>query len=147
MSTPAIAQWGDHLRVRYALRLRDGTVLFSTLEDAPDSLTLGDDSLAPGLAQCLVGLSVGERHVFLLESWQAFGQAQDELVQTLPRSDVPADFPLQEDTLVEFALPNGQTLAGRILTVNDTQIRVDFNHPLAGVALAFEVEIDAIEPR
>jgi FKBP-type peptidyl-prolyl cis-trans isomerase SlpA len=93
------------------------------------------------LEQWLIDLPPGERHVFLLEPWQAFGISQPDLIQTLPKSDIPVDMQLEIDQLVEFAMPNGQTLAGHILEISDEAVKVDFNHPLADLSIEFEVEI------
>ena len=133
---------GDTFLLRYALRPRGGDDVISNFDDAqPDTVTLGDGTLAPTLEQWLIDLVPGERYVFLLEPWQAFGESQPELVQTLPKTDVPAGIKLEVDQLVEFATPNGQTLAGHILEVGDDAVKVDFNHPLADLAIEFEVEI------
>ena len=133
---------GDTFLLRYALRSRGGDDVISNFDDAqPDTVTLGDGTLAPTLEQWLIDLVPGERYVFLLEPWQAFGESHAELVQTLPKTDVPAGIKLEVDQLVEFAMPNGQTLAGHILEVGDDAVKVDFNHPLADLAIEFEVEI------
>jgi len=133
---------GDTLQLRYALRPRGGDDLISNFDDAePDTVTLGDGTLAPMLEQWLVDLVPGERHVFLLDPWQAFGESQPELIQTVPKTDLPVDTAFEVDQLVEFAMPNGQTLAGHILEIGDTAVKVDFNHPLADLAVEFEVEI------
>jgi FKBP-type peptidyl-prolyl cis-trans isomerase SlpA len=133
---------GDTLEIRYALRPRGGEDIISNFDDPePDTVTLGDGTLAPMLEQWLVDLQPGERHVFLLDPWQAFGQSQAELIQTLPKADLPDDMTFEVDQLFEFSLPNGQTLAGHILEIGDTSITVDFNHPLADLAIEFEVEI------
>ena len=133
---------GDTLQLRYALRPRGGDDIVSNFDDAePETVTLGDGTLAPMLEQWLVDLPPGERHVFLLEPWQAFGESQADLIQSLPRSDVPSEMALEPDQLVEFSLPNGQTMAGRILEIGDDAVKVDFNHPLADLSIEFEVEI------
>lgn len=133
---------GDTLQLRYALRPRGGDDIISNFDDAePETLTLGDGTLAPMLEQWLYDLPTGERHVFLLDAWQAFGAGQAELIQTLPRTDLPADMTFEVDQLVEFAMPNGQTVAGRILEIGDDAVKVDFNHPLADLSIEFEVEI------
>jgi FKBP-type peptidyl-prolyl cis-trans isomerase SlpA len=139
---------GDAFTLRYALRPRGGDDVISNFDDAqPETLTLGDGTLAPTLEQWLLDLLPGERHVFLLEPWQAFGENQSDLIQTLPKSDVPADITLEVDQLVEFAMPNGQTLAGHILDISDDAVKVDFNHPLADLSIEFEVEIvDILSP-
>jgi FKBP-type peptidyl-prolyl cis-trans isomerase SlpA len=138
---------GDTLELRYALRPRGGDDIVSNFDDdAPDTVTLGDGTLAPMLEQWLIDLPAGERHVFLLEPWQAFGESQPELVQTLPKSDLPADMEFAVDQLVEFAMPNGETMAGHILEIGDDAVKVDFNHPLADLSVEFEVEIVSILP-
>lgn len=141
MTTRAVAA-GDTLQLRYALRPRGGDDLVSNFGDPePETVTLGDGTLAPMLEQWLIDLHPGERHVFLLDPWQAFGESQPDLIQTLPKSDLPADMKFEVDQLFEFAMPNGQTLAGRILEIGDDAVKVDFNHPLADLCIEFEVEI------
>lgn len=142
MNAPRTAASGDTLELRYALRPRGGDDIVSNFCDAePETLTLGDGTLAPMLEQWLIDLPPGERHVFLLDPWQAFGESQAELIQTMPRADLPADLAFETDQLVEFAMPNGQTLAGRLLEIGDQSVRIDFNHPLADLSIEFEVEI------
>jgi FKBP-type peptidyl-prolyl cis-trans isomerase SlpA len=141
MSARAVAP-GDTLQLRYALRPRGGEDIVSNFGDpAPQTVTLGDGTLAPMLEQWLIDLVPGERHVFLLDPWQAFGESQPELVQTMPKADLPAGMEFTADQLVEFTMPNGQTLAGRILEIGDEAMKVDFNHPLADLSVEFEVEI------
>lgn len=136
---------GDTLVLRYALRPRGGDDLVSNFDEPEgDTVTLGDGTLAAGLEQWLVDLVPGERHVFLLDPQQAFGFSQPELIQTLPKTDLPADMAFAVDQLVEFAMPNGQTLAGRILEIGEASVKVDFNHPLADLSIEFEVEIERI---
>jgi FKBP-type peptidyl-prolyl cis-trans isomerase SlpA len=137
-----VAAGGDTLSLRYALRLRDGTEILSNFDDAaPDLLTLGDGTLATTLERWLIGLAVGERHVFLLDAKQAFGLSQPDLIHTLRPAEVATDKPLQVGSVVEFTLADGQTLAGQILEIGQETIQVDFNHPLADLPIEFEVEI------
>jgi FKBP-type peptidyl-prolyl cis-trans isomerase SlpA len=144
MSETEVA-YGDTLSLRYAIRLRNGTEIVSNFDEAePDTLTVGDGTLAQTLEQWLIGFKPGERHVFLLDPWQAFGTRSEELVQTLAPADIPPDIKLEPDTLVEFTLPNGQTLPGRILEISTSGVKVDFNHPLADCPIEFEVEINSI---
>jgi FKBP-type peptidyl-prolyl cis-trans isomerase SlpA len=140
----AVVAYGDTISLRYAIRFRDGTEIISNFEEAePDTLTVGDGTLAPSLEQWLIGLKPGERHVFLLEPWQAFGVSSEEMIQTLNPQDIPDDMQLEPGTLVEFELPSGQTLAGTILEVSPAGAKVDFNHPLADCPIEFEAEVVA----
>jgi FKBP-type peptidyl-prolyl cis-trans isomerase SlpA len=142
MNARAVAP-GDTLQLRYALRPRgNDDDIISNFDDAePETVTLGDGTLAPMLEQWLIDLVPGERHVFLLDPEQAFGICQPDLVQTLPKTDLPANMEFEIDQLVEFAMPNGQTLAGHILEIANESVKVDFNHPLADLSIEFEVEI------
>lgn len=147
MSGHAVA-YGDTILLRYAIRFRNGEEIVSNFEDAePDPITLGDGTLAQALEQWLIGLKPGERHVFLLEPWQAFGASSEEMLQTLQAEDIPPGMQLEPGTLVEFELPNGQTLAGSILAVGPEGVKVDFNHPLADCPIEFEVEVVSIEQK
>lgn len=133
---------GDTLELRYALWPRGGDDLISNFDDPePETVTLGDGTLAAMLEQWLIDLVPGERHVFLLDPWQAFGLSDPDLIQTLAKTDLPPDAEFAVDHLVEFAMPSGQTLAGRVLEITDDAVRVDFNHPLADLAIEFEVEV------
>jgi FKBP-type peptidyl-prolyl cis-trans isomerase SlpA len=143
--TDQTVAYGDTLELRYAIRLRNGLEIVSNFDEAePDTLTLGDGTLAQALEQWLIGLKAGERHVFLLDPWQAFGTHSEELVQTLSHADIPGDLALEVDALVEFSMPSGQTLPGRVLEINPDGVKVDFNHPLANCPIEFEVEVIAL---
>jgi len=141
MNTP-VAAHGDTLSLRFALRLADGREIISNLEDAQaDTVTLGDGTLAPNLERWLIGLPAGERHVFMLEAEQAFGLSQADKIHNLKHAQLNSDTDLQVGSLVEFTNPQGQSLAGQILAMEESHISVDFNHPLADQAIEFEVEI------
>lgn len=143
MSERAVA-YGDTISLRYAIRFRDGTEIISNFEEPePDVVTVGDGTLAQTLEQWLIGLKPGDRNVFLLDPWQAFGASSEEMIKTLGASEFPADMPLEPGLMVEFEMPNGQTMAGTILEIGPDAIKVDFNHPLADCPIEFEVEVEA----
>jgi FKBP-type peptidyl-prolyl cis-trans isomerase SlpA len=96
------------------------------------------------LERCLVGLPVGERHVFLLEAEQAFGVNHAALVQRMPRTSFPQGSELEIMHMVEFAAPDGSTHAGLVREMSEEYVLIDFNHPLAGKAIRFEVEVIGI---
>jgi FKBP-type peptidyl-prolyl cis-trans isomerase SlpA len=128
--------------LHYRVATADDTEIVSTFDATPATLQLGSGELAPPLEACLEDLPIGERHVFLLEPSQAFGPHNPDLLKRLPVSELPnggADIgPL---TLVEFAAPNGAKFAGLVREIDDKAALVDFNHPLAGKSIRFEVEV------
>lgn len=140
------ALWGDRVALHYRLSAGDGTEVMSTFADEPIMLTLGEGEIEANLESCLIDLEVGRRYVFNLEPEQAFGLSNPEQVMEVPL-DAFDDLELEIGSLVEFALPDGETLAGHIKSANKDFATVDFNHPLSGCAVVFEVKImEILEP-
>lgn len=133
------------ITLHYRVATADDTEVVSTFGSTPATLQLGCGELAPTLEACLEDLPVGERHVFLLEPHQAFGPHNPDLLKRLPKTELPnsgADIgPL---SLVEFTAPNGAKFAGLVREIDDQAALVDFNHPLAGKSIRFEVEVIGI---
>lgn len=137
---------GDTILLHYQLSSPDGTEFENTFDDEPVELTLGQGELAWSLEQCLIGLPLNERHVFMLEPAQAFGCFDERLVQRLPLTDFPADMALAPQMMIEFQLPNGTTMPGTIQAIGQSEVVVDFNHPLSDCPVHFEVEVLKIIP-
>jgi len=140
------ALWGDRIALHYSLAASDGTEVMNTFADEPVMIKLGEGEIEANLESCLIDLEVGRRYVFNLEPEQAFGLPNPEQVMDVPL-DAFDDLELEIGSLVEFALPDGETLAGQIKSANKDFATVDFNHPLSGCAVVFEVKImDILEP-
>jgi FKBP-type peptidyl-prolyl cis-trans isomerase SlpA len=129
------------LTLHYRLALADDTELVSTFGGKPATLQLGSGELAPVLERCLIDLPVGERTVFLLEPEQAFGPHNPQLMQRFARSELPDAGELREMALIEFKAPNGATYTGLVRELTAENALIDFNHPLAGKAIRFEVDV------
>jgi len=132
---------GDTLVLHYKLSALDGTELDSTFGAEPLTLKLGSNELAENLEQWLIGLHAGERHQFQLEPWAAFGASDPALIQEIALEEFPPGMPVEENSLIEFAMPNGTTLAGLVKAKTGSHALVDFNHPLSDCPLLFEVEV------
>jgi len=131
--------------LHYRVATADDTEVISTFGMTPTTLQLGSGELAPTLEACLDGLPVGERHVFLLEPEQAFGQHVPALQQRMPLAELPAGGEgLALFDLIEFEAPNGTKYAGTVRALDEAGALIDFNHPLAGQAIRFEVEVVGI---
>lgn len=136
-----IVKPGSLVTLNYRIALSDDTELISTFHSAPATLQLGGGELAPPLEKCLEGLPVGERTVFMLEPEQAFGQHHAELVGRFARTDLPADVELSPNAVIEFSAPDGNKFAGLVTELDEAFATIDFNHPLAGKPVRFEVEV------
>ena len=132
------------LTLHYRIALADDTELLSTFHATPATLQLGGGELAPTLERCLTGLPVGERHVFLLEPEQAFGAYDPGLMERRARANLPGEGELAENAMIEFEAPGGAKYAGVVRELDDESALIDFNHPLAGKAIRFEVEVIGI---
>ncbi len=130
--------------LHYRVALQDDTELMSTFAATPATLQLGNGELAPTLESCLDGLVVGERHVFILEPEQAFGAHNPQLLHRLARSALPADIAPELHGLIEFVSPDGHQYAGLVRELEAGGVLMDFNHPLAGKSIRFEVEVIGI---
>ena len=135
---------GGVMTLHYRLRLEDGIEVLSTFGGNPATLALGRGELAPGLEQCLAHAEPGGSYVFELEPTQAFGERREDLVQSLPRASFAHELALEEGTLIEFSAPDGTRHTGQVRELNVHDVLVDFNHPLAGRRVRFEVEVLAI---
>ena len=127
-----------------SLTLKDGTVAESTFDDEPLTLTMGDGSLAEGLELGLYGLRPGDTQRLELYPEQAFGLRDPGKVHQLPRADFAAEIELEPGLVIGFNTPGGEELSGTILAFDDAMVEVDFNHPLAGRVVIFDVEIIAV---
>ncbi|MDP1609936.1 MAG: FKBP-type peptidyl-prolyl cis-trans isomerase [Sulfuritalea sp.] len=135
---------GNLITLHYRVATGDDTDLVSTFDSTPATLQLGSGELAPPLEHCLIGVKVGERHVFLLDPDQAFGPHNPQLTQRMARSALPPNASPELYGLIEFTAPNGDKFTGIVRELDDEAVLVDFNHPLAGKPVRFEVEIIGI---
>ncbi len=146
MMDSAPLRLGDQATFHYRLACH-GETLADTFPGAPETFTLGHGEIDPRLETLLLGLRVGDHMNYDLGPGEAFGAHDPAMIHTLPRGDFPPEMELTANSDVDFSLPNGQTLTGTVLEIDSDNVRVDFNHPLAGLPVNFEVRILAIEPR
>ena len=138
-------QAGSSVLINYTLAIEDGTVVESTEGTDPLRFSLGDGTLIEGLEAVLIDMKVGDRQCMQLEAVEAFGFADETNVHMLTRDRFPEDMPLEKDLIVGFTTPSGEEVPGRIMEMpDDDLVIVDFNHPLAGHAVTFDVEVMAI---
>lgn len=113
----------------------------STYDMSPATLQMGGGQLAATLENCLLGMTAGETRVFELPPEAAFGAHNPRLVEWIARSALPPEIELKESSLVEFSGPEGGGFAGFLRELTPTSACFDFNHPLAGRHIRFEVRI------
>ena len=129
-----------------SLMLEDGTVAESTFDAEPLTFSMGDGTLVHGLELGLYGLRPGDSQRLTLYPEQAFGLRDPGKVHRLPRADFGADIELEPGLIVGFETPEGEELPGAVLSLDADSVEVDFNHPLAGRNIIFDVEIIDVVP-
>lgn len=136
---------GMEVTLHFTLKLEDGTVVDSTRDKQPATFQVGDGNLPPGFEVRLTGLGDGDQGSYEIAPEHGFGQHNPQNVQLLKRDDFD-NIELEVGTVMSFSDPGGSELPGVIASVEGNQVEVDFNHPLAGRTLTFEVEVIRVRP-
>ena len=126
--------------LHYRIAMENGQPLISTFEGTPATLKLGVGELLPSLERLLAGVEVGKHQLFTLAPDEAFGPHNPDLVERVKREHMPEE-EIEAMTIMEFAAPDGSRYSGLVREINDEFAIVDFNHPLAGKTIRFEVEV------
>jgi len=140
-------QEGSFLTLHYRMSGPQGQVIIDTFSGQPATLSLGSGQLSPAIEQHLIGLEEGSRHVIELDEGEAFGERQPEMVQWVARrllnelGDPHEQYAAGD--VVQFPTPDGLgSYAGSAVEVReDGAVLFDFNHPLAGQRVQFEVQL------
>ncbi|PZQ66070.1 MAG: peptidylprolyl isomerase [Variovorax paradoxus] len=144
-TTAAVVQPGSFLTLHYRLAGPAGDII-NTFADKPATLSLGTGELSPAVEQRLLGLEEGTHATFELPAGEAFGERNPEMQQWVARALLAQlgdpDERYQPGDVVQFPTPDGTgSYAGAVMETSDTAVRFDFNHPLAGQPVTFEVRL------
>lgn len=135
----------SRVTLHFALRLQDGTEVDSTFERDPAVLVIGDGNLPEGFEKYLYGLYAGDQEAFQVPPEEAFGQSNPNNIQEFRRDEFAPDMDLEEGLVLSFADAKQAELPGVVKSFDDDRVEVDFNHPLSGKTLTFEVKILQVE--
>ena len=137
-----------YLTLHYRLASVDGNDIVTTFGGTPATLMLGQGQLAPVLEELLIGMPEGTHKTFELEPGVGFGPRNPELIREVSRATLDANSAPDADykigDLVDFAAPGGGRFAGVLLQMRENDALFDFNHPLAGQPLKFEVNLISV---
>ncbi|NRP75305.1 FKBP-type peptidyl-prolyl cis-trans isomerase SlyD [Ensifer psoraleae] len=130
---------GDVVRIHYTAKLTDGTAIESSQGREPLEVLVGAGQIIPGLDREISGMAVGEMNTVAIPAEDAYGPHDDTQVQMVPRSAVPEG--VEIGTRLQATAPDGRQMALTVTRVDDEQVTVDANHPLAGQDLVFDVTV------
>jgi peptidylprolyl isomerase len=137
--------YGAFVKLCYTGTLKNGVVFDRTDKCKPLAIQLGDGNLVGGFEKALIGMSRNERKSFLLASREAYGDRDEKLERIFDRASLQLGFEPFPGQVILFETQDGQEYPAVVKFVNDKTIVADFNHPLAGRDLAYEVEVASID--
>jgi FKBP-type peptidyl-prolyl cis-trans isomerase SlpA len=134
---------GTRVTLHFAIKLPDGVLIDGNFDAPPASFTFGDGTLPEGFEQALLGLRAGDHVELTIAPERGFGHHNPANIQTRPRGQF-REMELEVGLVVLFQEPGGE-LPGVVVELDADTVRVDFNHPLAGKTLLFEVQVERVE--
>lgn len=138
------AKQGDTVKVHYTGKLDDGTVFDTSRSRNPIQFTLGKGAVIEGFEQAVAGMNIGETKTTKIPMDKAYGPHRPDMVVTVKRDQFPSDVNPNVGQRLELEQENNQSILVTVTNVSEADITLDANHPLAGKALTFELELVGI---
>lgn len=136
-----VAKDGNTVKAHYTGKLDDGTVFDTSLESEPLEFVLGSGQLIPGFDEAVRGMKVGQTKTVRIPAEEAYGPHLEDMVIVIERDKLPANLNPTVGQRLQMQHENGSVVAVMVTDVSDTTITLDGNHPLAGKALTFEIQV------
>jgi len=136
----------SHVITHITMKLADGSAADSTkVNNKPAKIIMGDSSISPAFEQQLLGLEAGSSKEFTLQASDAFGESNPDNIHYMDITKFNEDAPAKVGNIITFTQPGGVELPGMIKDVSGSSVTIDFNHPLAGQAVTFVIDIIEIQ--
>lgn len=132
---------GDTVKVHYTGTLENGEVFDTSENREPLEFTLGEGQLIPGFEKAVTGLAVGDSTTVDIPSKEAYGDVREDLIISVPKAQLPEDIEPQIGMQLQVNQPDGQPVPVRVTAIEDENLTLDANHPLAGKDLSFKIEV------
>lgn len=125
----------------YTLKDEQGNILDTTSGSGPFAFLSGNEQILPKLEDAFHGMLLGTKKIVKISAADAYGEYNEQAVQLVDRSNFPEDADLQPGMQFVANSPDGHRMPFVIAEVKQDQVTIDFNHPLAGKNLEFDVEL------
>jgi len=140
-SAEKVVESGDTVKAHYTGTLEDGSVFDSSEGREPLEFEVGKGNIIPGFENAVYGMKTGDKKTITIPVDQAYGQRREEMVGKIPKAQFPPEMALEIGQTLQLPQPDGRAMPAVILDVDDSTVTLDANHPLAGKALIFDIEI------
>jgi len=138
------AKTGDTVSVHYTGKLDDGTIFDTSADREPLQFTIGEKQVISGFEQAVIGMEPGDSKSTRIPAEEAYGPHYDEMVVTLDKGHLPEGVEPEVEQRFQLRQPDGQTFIAKVTDIGESSITLDANHPLAGEALTFDIQLTGI---
>ena len=135
---------GKYVSVNYTGTLKNGDIFDTTEGSQPMEVQMGSGQIIKGFEDAIMGMSLNDKKIFTLDPEDAYGHRIEDYVQTFPRKEMPSDMVVEQGDFIGIQTPDGRQIPAQIKQLDDEKMVLDLNHPLAGMALTFEIEVVGI---
>ncbi len=135
------AKSGDNVKIHYTGTLPDDTEFDSSVGREPLEFTLGSGQVIAGFDNAVDGMTAGESKTVTIPAGEAYGEHHEQLVQQVAKDSLPEDMKPEIGMQLQSQSPDGEIMNLVVTAIKDDSITVDANHPLAGQALTFAIEL------
>lgn len=135
---------GNKVKVEYEGSFEDGTIFDSSNKDGtqhPLEFEAGAGKVIKGFDEAVIGMEKGEEKEITIQPAEAYGDPNPELVKKFPRTSLPKDQEPKEGMMLVMKAQTGQQIPARITKVEENEVTIDLNHPLAGKVLKFKIKV------
>jgi len=132
---------GSRVKILYTGKLKDGSVFETNIGEAPLEFTVGKGKVIKGFENAVMGMQMGETKTVTIKPADAYGSRDQSLLWVVAAAELPAGTAMEPETEVAFTRTDGSEVDGRITKIEDDQVTIDGNHPLAGRNLTFEIKV------
>ncbi|MDP7323835.1 MAG: peptidylprolyl isomerase [Candidatus Woesearchaeota archaeon] len=132
---------GDKIKVDYTGTLEDGKVFDTSEGKQPLEFEVGSGQLIKGFDSAVIGMEKGQEKEIKLEPKDAYGEHNPDLQKSIPRDKLPINQEPKPGMMIAIGTPDGQQIPSKIIKVEEKEITLDLNHPLAGKTLTFKIKV------
>ena len=137
---------GQTVNIHYVGTLKDGTEFDNSRKrGSPLSFTFGDGKILPAFEKAVQTMTIGERRDISLTATEAYGEVRTDAIQAMPKTSFSSDINLEIGETVHGQTPEGRAVQAKISSIEEDTIMLDFNHPLAGKDINFDIELLSVE--
>ena len=136
---------GKTVRVHFIGTLNDGTEFENSHKKGPMKFVLGNKEVLTGFENAVRTMSIGEKKNISLSPSEAYGEVDPEASIEMPKNSFTSDLSLKVGSMVYGDAPDGRRVGAKIISIKEDSVVLDFNHPMAGKDLNFEIELLSIE--